>query len=263
MGEGKTVAGQSAGVGGKVRVQQPTGGGGRSRRLGICHHSGSILPAPLRLLQDLAKVGGGHHLSPPSIVISSTAQSPALQRRNAIIRKNSAPARAKPWIEIAGQQAATAVNATGHYVNQLLDVTEAKLKQHQQRCSLTAVSQGLSIISTPAVVVLYVSDRRPSLLSRPASYRRDSQPRRPSAADCRPAAAVDIRPQIPSSHHRHRGGDGPSRHVSYPATRRGVRRSSSLWRGQRRRWSLGPATSWIQPSGVQITQKPTTKIICD
>jgi hypothetical protein len=35
----------------------------------ICHHSGSILPDPLRLLQDLAKVGGGHH-SPPSIVIN-------------------------------------------------------------------------------------------------------------------------------------------------------------------------------------------------
>ncbi|EFX74654.1 hypothetical protein DAPPUDRAFT_108558 [Daphnia pulex] len=60
---------------------------------------------------------------------------------------------------------------------------------------------------------LYVSNRRPSLLSCPASYRRDSQPRRPSAA------AVDIRHQIPSSHHR-RGGDGRSRHVSYPATRR-------------------------------------------
>lgn len=246
----------------RVQQQPAGGGGGRSRRLGICHHSGSILPAPLRLLQDLAKVGGGGggHLSPPSIVISlTTGQSPALQRRNAIIRKNSAPARAKPWIEIAGQQAAatTAVNATGNYVHQLLDVTEAKLKQHQQRCSLTAVSQGLSIISTPAVVVLYVSDRRPSLLSRPASYRRDSQPRRTSAADCRPAAAaVDIRPQIPSSHHRRGGGDGPSRHVSYPATRRGVRRSSSLWRGQRRRWSLGPATSWIQPSGVQNNQQP-------
>jgi hypothetical protein len=59
---------------------------------------------------------------------------------------------------------------------------------------------------------LYVSNRRPSLLSRPASYRRDSQPRRPSDA------AVDIRHQIPSSHHS-RGGDGRSRHVSYPATR--------------------------------------------
>jgi hypothetical protein len=119
-------------------------------------------------------------------------------------------------------------------------VTEAKLKQHQQRCSLTAVSQGLSIISTPAVVVLYVSDRRPSLLSRPASYRRDSQPRRPSTANCRPAAAgVDIRPQIPSSHHRRRGGDWPSR----------------------RRWSLGPATSWIQSSGVQITNNPKIFVI--
>ena len=44
----------------------------RRRRLGVCHNAGSILPAPLRLLQDLAR---------PSV---------PLQRRNAI-RKSSAP----------------------------------------------------------------------------------------------------------------------------------------------------------------------------
>ena len=57
MGEGKIIWQSSAiGVGGsKMRVVQQQG---RSRRLGICHHTGSILPAPLRLLQDLAKVGG-------------------------------------------------------------------------------------------------------------------------------------------------------------------------------------------------------------
>ncbi|EFX74162.1 hypothetical protein DAPPUDRAFT_252278 [Daphnia pulex] len=57
----------------------------------------------------------------------------------------------------------------GQAVHQLLDLTEAKLKQHQQRCSLTAVSQELSIISTPTVVVLYTSriDVRLYYLARP------------------------------------------------------------------------------------------------
>lgn len=194
MGEGKNQT-----AGGKVRIQQ------RARRLGICHHSGSILPAPLRLLQDLAKVGG-----------ASSTSSTTLQRRNAIIRKNSAPARSRT--EIAGP----------NNYGRLVDVTE---QQQHQRCSLTAVSQGLSIISTSAVVVLYVSDRRPSLSSR--HFRSQNK----QSADCSP---LDIAPT--------------RQRVSYPVASRGVRRSFSsfIHRGQRRRrrWTLCPSTSWILPTGV-------------
>lgn len=49
----------------------------RRRRLGVCHDAGSILPASLRLLRDLARPSG------------------TLQRRNAI-RKSSAPADRAP-----------------------------------------------------------------------------------------------------------------------------------------------------------------------
>lgn len=241
MGEGKS---QSPGVGGggKVRSQQ------RARRLGICHHSGSILPAPLRLLQDLAKGGGA---SMPSIVISSSSSSSSstsatLQRRNAIIRKNSAPARAR--IEIAGQA------ASNNYVSQhglLLDVSQQQQQQHQ-RCSLTAVSQGLSIISTSAVVVLYVSDRRPSLSSR--NFRRFSQQQQqqqqPQSADCK-----DI--GIARHQRRKMMTRQKNQRVSYPVAARGIRRSfssclSQAHHQQRRRWTLGPATFWMQPSGVVL-----------
>ena len=262
MGEGKIIWQSSAiGVGGsKMRVVQQQG---RSRRLGICHHTGSILPAPLRLLQDLAKVGGVASSSStiPSIVISSatSAQSSSLQRRNAIIRKNSAPAtRAK--IEIANISAAAAPSAavppaSTNDVNQLVDVTDDPSRLYaKQRCSLTAVSQGLSIISTSAVVVLYVSDRRPVSLSSSSTsfYRRYSQPQQTSPSDVRTS----------SYRRRSAAGGGRNGQVSYPVTRRGVRHSfpfssasSCIWnkRGkqqQRRRWSLGPVTSWIQPSGV-------------
>lgn len=162
--------------------------GKRRRRLGICHHSLALLPAPLRLLQDLAK----------------PVTSPALHRRNAF-RKNSAPA--KPGIEIAGQ------------AGQKLPVAVTNLQKH--RCSLTAVSQGLSIISTPAVVVLYVSDGRTSRRRR----RNDSEDQKEQ-----PETAVR------------------SRRVTYPVAPRGVRHCQR-WR--QRRWSLAPATSWIQPSGVK------------
>ena len=253
MGEGKIIAQSSAIGGSKMRVVQQQG---RSRRLGICHHTGSILPAPLRLLQDLAKVGGVVASSTiPSIVISSatSAQSSSLlQRRNAIIRKNSAPAtRAK--IEIANISAAP-VPASTNDVNQLVDVTDPSRLYAKQRCSLTAVSQGLSIISTSAVVVLYVSDRRPVSLSSSSHFfrRYSQQPQQPSPSDVRP------------SFYRRRSAAAGGRNgqISYPVTRRGVRHSfpfssssSCIWnkRGkqqQRRRWSLGPVTSWIQPSGV-------------
>ena len=165
----------------------------RRRRLGICHHSGALLPAPLRLLQDLAAKNAG--------------SSPALHRRNAF-RKNSAPA-AKPWIEINGQEQQE--EKTAKPVPFVIE--------KQQRCSLTAVSQGLSIISTPAVVVLYVSDRR----RRPSCHRRSQ------------SEAIVVARRL--GHRR----------LTYPVAPRGVRHES--WRS--RRFSFNPATSWIQPSGVK------------
>ena len=167
----------------------------RRRRLGICHHSGALLPAPLRLLQDLAAKNAG--------------SSPALHRRNAF-RKNSAPA-AKPWIEINGQEQQEEEKKTAKPVPFVIE--------KQQRCSLTAVSQGLSIISTPAVVVLYVSDRR----RRPSCHRRSQ------------SEAIVVARRL--GHRR----------LTYPVAPRGVRHES--WRS--RRFSNNPATSWIQPSGVK------------
>lgn len=159
--------------------------GKRRRRLGICHHSETLMPAPLRLLQDLAK---------------PAALSPSLHRRNAF-RKNSTPAKPCAPIEIAAGQAGQTCQPV-----------------HQQRCSLTAVSPSVSVISTRAVVVVYVADRRLSTTQR-----------RRTECNGHKREVTEFR-----------------RRLSYPVARRGVRRT--------RRPSVAPTTSWIQPSGVTNKQ---------
>ena len=76
----------------------------RFRRLGVCH-AATILPAPLRLLQDLAtqRSAGTRAIA---------AGPPLLERRNAF-RKNSAPARS-PFSKIA---AAGRLNTTADVIN--------------------------------------------------------------------------------------------------------------------------------------------------
>jgi hypothetical protein len=82
----------------------------RFRRLGVCH-AATILPAPLRLLQDLAtqRSAGTRAIA---------AGPPLLERRNAF-RKNSAPARS-PLSKIA---------AAGR-LNAVVDTTADVIKSH-------------------------------------------------------------------------------------------------------------------------------------
>ncbi len=196
----------------------------RRRRLGVCHSEGTALPASLKLLQDLALPN--HILNDKNKRISISGASPGLQRRNAF-RKNSAPATKHfPMMEIASgvMEAERLRRLSSSQLNRLVHQTQAHELDNEKSSSLTALSYGVSIISTPVAVMLYVS----SLGQNPDHYWKWALPR----GNSRPASPGGVR-----------------RRCTYPATPRGVRRHSP-----RRRYSLATlcdssATStWINPS---------------
>jgi hypothetical protein len=88
--------GGSPGMGGKVRVQQHPAGGLGDHDVWAFRICLGTIPAPFcRILCDSCRIWPRWAkviicLRPSSL--TTTAQSPALQRRNAIIRKNSTPA---------------------------------------------------------------------------------------------------------------------------------------------------------------------------
>lgn len=153
---GKTSSSRVTGGGGGGSGSSGIAGGNkRRRRLGVCHHSGTSLPAALRLLQDLARPNANNNNN-----TTTTTSSPALQRRNAF-RKNSAPT-AKPWsmMEIETSAASKADEQQPRRCSsQLTRPARRPAQQPHQHSSLTVVSRGISIISTPAAILLYVSSR--------------------------------------------------------------------------------------------------------
>ena len=178
-------------------IKSSAGGGKRRRRLGVCHHSGTALPAALRLLQDLARPAlPGNHSSGPTN---------ALQRRNAFRKSSAPPAKCI---------------ASGRSLKENLIEERIKSVGRQDRSSLTALSRSVSIIATPAAVLLYVSREQG-----PDHCWRWSRGQRRSTYPCAPKGV-----------RRHRSG---RQSLSDAAT----------WRSY--------SSSWINPSGGVMTGDTT------
>lgn len=223
--------------------------GKRRRRLGICHHSSVLLPAPLRLLQDLAK---------PVVAPSLTS----LQRRNAF-RKNSAPAKNPNAIEIGDSvgplsadndaahdtitrpysspsQSCTAnTNATD--APRLLADRSASCWHYDDddelpRSLMAFSGGGLSVISSPTNVVLYVADRR----------------RVPSVDwNVVTAAVKSIAATTATTTASAKTPATIRRRLTYPVIPRGVRQRRDPRRRLKRRWSSTTAApSWTQPNSA-------------
>lgn len=142
--EASVVVGSMELCGPDKALKSTQAGAKRRRRLGVCHHSGTALPAALRLLQDLARP-----------ISSNNHPNAALQRRNAF-RKNSAPA-AKPLVGLGSDGAPVIRRVAEAKGLGSVDELPNPVRRQEQRLSLTAVSRGISIITTPASVLLYVS----------------------------------------------------------------------------------------------------------